>query len=98
MPGDISRIFLLTAQELMGYLGKDGLAASATEYAMNRTGFGNNIPVKNDSAAYWTMNYGKAQNKFVGYINVEGAWDQYGSYWWRSCNMGLRPAMWITVG
>ena len=90
--------YVLTAQELIGYLGKDGLAASATEYALNRTGFGNNIPVKDDSAAYWTMNFGKAYNKFVGYITVKGEWDQYGSYWWHTCNMGLRPAMWITVG
>jgi len=92
-----SCIFILSIDELVSYLGEDGLKAAATEYAKNREGFGINLPVLGDGASYWVRNYGCCF-KAVGTITIEGEYDPYGAFWWSSCSRGIRPAMWVTVG
>jgi len=95
--GADARIFILSIEELVSYLGEDGLKAAATEYAKNREGTGLNLPVLGDGASYWVRNYG-CSFKAVGTITVDGEYDPYGAFWWVGCSRGLRPAMWITVG
>jgi len=95
--GAASRVFILSAQELIGYLGEDGLGAEATEYALGREGFSLDIPSKDGGATYWTRNYGK-NYKFAGTVTWSGAYDPYGAFWWTSASRGIRPAMWVEVG